>query len=212
MEDQKLIDAILDFDEDEVINIVDQMKSSGKKSLEIMEICRVAMDQVGKMFEEKEIFLTELIMAGELLKIIMENIGISSDKLMEESGGSKGVILIGTVAGDIHDIGKNIVSSVLISKGYQVIDIGEDIPPGKFIEEAKKYKPQIVALTGLLTFAYDSMKETVEAFEKEGIRDQFKIMIGGGATDKQVCDYVGADGYGTSAFDAAKLAQSWIKE
>ncbi len=210
--DKKLIDAILDFDEDEVIETINQMKSSGTKPLEIMEVCRKAMDQVGKMFKEKQIFLTELIMAGELLKTIMAEIGLTADKLAVESGQSKGKILIGTVEGDIHDIGKNIVSSLLISNGYQVIDIGEDVPPAKFVEEIKKHKPQIVALTGLLTLAYDSMKNTIDAFAKDGIRKQIKVMVGGGATDKQVCEYVGADGFGTSAVDAVKLAKEWIKE
>ncbi|MHA1438619.1 MAG: cobalamin B12-binding domain-containing protein [Promethearchaeota archaeon] len=209
-EECKLVEAILDFDEEEVIEHVKNLKSNGKSALEIMEICKEAMEKIGKMFQEKEIFLTELIMSGEILKIIMEELNLTQEKISSQSGHSKGKILIGTVESDIHDIGKNIVKSLLLSNGYEVIDIGVDVPINKFVEEVKNNSPQVVAMSGLLTIAYDSMKKTIKAFEKAGIRDNFKIMIGGGSTDQQVCDYVGADGFGSNAVDALELLKQWI--
>ncbi|MHA1273142.1 MAG: cobalamin B12-binding domain-containing protein [Promethearchaeota archaeon] len=207
--DQKLIEAILDFDEDEVLNQVRELKKS-KSPLEIMEICRIAMDKIGQMFADKEIFLTELIMSGELLNSVMEELGLTSKSLEGKMTDSKGKILLGTVKDDIHDIGKNILKSLLISNGFEVIDIGVDIPPEKFVEEAKKIEPQVVAMSGLLTVAYDSMKATIDAFEREGIRSKFKIIVGGGSTDKKVAEYVGADDFGESAIDGVNKIKKWL--
>jgi methanogenic corrinoid protein MtbC1 len=133
--------------------------------LQIAEVARQAMEKVGGMFQNKEIFLTELIMAGELLKNIMGLLGFTPEK-MAQIQGSKGKVLLGTVAGDIHDIGKNIVAGLLASNGYQVIDIGVDLAPAKFVEAVKQHKPAIVGLCGLLTVAFDSMKATVDALKK----------------------------------------------
>jgi len=210
--DQELIEAILDFDEEEVIKEVNELKQAGKSSLEIMEICKSAMDQVGKMFEAKEIFLTELIMSGELLNTILEELGLTQDSLETEGNDGKGRILIGTVKDDIHDIGKNIIKSLLVSNGYKVRDIGVDVPIEKFLEEIKDFNPQIVALSGLLTVAYDSMKATIDAFEKAGIRNNFKVIIGGGSIDQKVAEYAGADNFGVSAIDGIEKINKWLKE
>ncbi|MHA1818854.1 MAG: cobalamin B12-binding domain-containing protein [Promethearchaeota archaeon] len=207
--EDELIEAILEFDEEEVLDIVDKMKNQNIDKLYIAEVCRKAMDEIGRMFENKEIFLTELIMSGEILKLIMKELGLDAS-----SGGSdgnyKGVILLGTVEGDVHDIGKNIVASLLSANSYRVIDIGVDVPASKFIEEIKRIKPDILGLSGLLTLAYDSMKNTIEAIMKEGLRDKIKIMIGGGAIDEQVREYTKADAFGSNAMDAVKLADKWL--
>jgi methanogenic corrinoid protein MtbC1 len=209
--EQELIEAILDFDEEEVIENVKKLKEANKTPLEIMEVCKTAMDKVGKMFQEKEIFLTELIMAGELLKTIMDELKLTEDNLGSNNGPNKGKILIGTVKDDIHDIGKNIVKSLLISNGYEVKDIGEDVPINKFVEEVKAFNPQVVAMSGLLTVAYDSMKATIEAFEKAGLRNNFKVIIGGGATDKKVADYAGADDFGATAIDGVEKINKYFE-
>jgi 5-methyltetrahydrofolate--homocysteine methyltransferase len=206
-----LIDAILDFDEDDVIEEVKKLKEAGKTPLKIMEVCKNAMDQVGKMFQDKEIFLTELIMSGELLNTIMGELGLTEASLGSTDGTSKGKILIGTVKDDIHDIGKNIIKSLLISNGYEVLDIGEDVPIDKFVEEVKNYNPQVVAMSGLLTVAYDSMKATIEAFEKAGIRNKFKVIIGGGATDQKVAEYAKADDFGASAIDGVEKINKYFE-
>ena len=209
-QDQKLIDAILDFDEDDVLEQINKMKASGKAPLEIMEVCKTAMEDIGKMFQEKEIFLTELIMSGELLGIVMEELGLTGDNVDSSDEESKGKILLGTVKDDVHDIGKNILKSLLISNGFQVKDIGVDVPIDKFVEEAKKYNPQIIAMSGLLTVAYDSMKATIDAFNEAGLRDKVKIIVGGGSTDQKVMEFTGADGYGASAVEGIEKIKAWL--
>ena len=207
---KELTEAILDFDEDDVLEIVKKMQSSGTSSLDIMEICKDAMDKIGKMFSEKQIFLTELIMAGELLSIVMDELKLTESSLETSGGESKGKILIGTVESDVHDIGKNIIKSLLLSEGYEVIDVGVDVPVSKFVEEAKRHKPHVVAMSGLLTIAYDSMKKTIQALEKEGLRKDLKIIVGGGATDQQVADFTGADDFGASAVDGVEKIKKWF--
>ena len=208
---KELAESILDFDEDEVLETVKKMKSEGMTSFEIMEICKDVMDKIGKMFSNKEIFLTELIMSGELLSAVMDELGLTESSMKASSGESKGKILIGTVESDVHDIGKNIIKSLLLSEGYEVIDIGVDVPVSKFVEEVKKHEPQVVAMSGLLTIAYDSMKKTIEAFKNEGIRKNFKVIVGGGATDQQVADHVGADDFGASAVKGVEKINDWFK-
>jgi methanogenic corrinoid protein MtbC1 len=207
-EENELKEFILDFDEEGVLESVARLQESGKSALEIMEIARGAMDDVGKMFEEKEIFLTELIMAGELLNIIMEEIGLTD--LDDDVSSSKGKILVGTVKDDIHDIGKNILKSLLISNGYSVIDIGVDQPAKAFIEQAKQHAPKVIAMSGLLTIAYDSMKATIDAFKAAGIRQDYKIIVGGGSTDQKVSEYVGADDFGASAVAGVEKISQWL--
>lgn len=168
------------------------------------------MDIVGKRFEEGEYFLPELVLAGEML----EQVGAIAKPLLvdgEGEGAKKlGRVLVGTVHGDLHDIGKNIVSFMLDINGYEVKDIGIDVPVATFVDEVRSFKPDVVALSGFLTLAFDSMKETVEAFEKEGLRDQFKIMVGGGQIDETVRAYTGADGFGVNAVEAVNLCNRWL--
>jgi 5-methyltetrahydrofolate--homocysteine methyltransferase len=209
-QDEKgLVDAILDFDEDSVLAQVQRLKASGKDPLQIVEIARLAIDEVGQRFQKKQMFLTELIMGGELLKSTMRELGFSPDKPAQVQG-AKGKVLLGTVAGDIHDIGKNIVLSLLAASGYHVIDIGVDVPPAKFVEEVRKHQPDVVGMCGLLTVAFDSMKATVDGLKKAGLRDKVKVIVGGGAVDQKVCDYVGADAWGPTAADAVTFCRKWI--
>ena len=174
--DETLESAILDFDEEAVLARIKSLKEGGWTPIEIMEVARNAMGKIGKMFEEKQIFLTELIMSGELLKSLM-----------------------------------NELKSLLVSEGFDVVDIGVDVPIDDFVSAAKEHAPQVVALSGLLTVAYDSMKETVEAFEKAGIRDDFKVIVGGGSTDEKVKDHAGADDFGASAVDGMEKIKNWLQ-
>ena len=210
--DQGLIDAILDFDEDFVLEEVKKMKDSGRDPVDILEIAKGAMEQVGKMFQEKEIFLTELIMSGELFNIILEELGFTEEQMASQAGEGKGKILLGTVEKDVHDIGKNILKGLLVSNGYEVKDIGVDVPITKFVEAAKNYAPQVVAMSGLLTIAYDSMRDTIKAFQEANISDTFKVIIGGGAIDQQVADYAGADLFGESAIDGLEKIKNVFEE
>jgi 5-methyltetrahydrofolate--homocysteine methyltransferase len=176
--------------------------------MQILDDARSAMAEVGKRFEACEYFIPDLLLAGEILKGISEIV----KPLLEQGDKTtkKGKVLIGTVAGDIHDIGKNIVTFMLDVSGYDVLDIGIDAPVQVFVEKTKEFQPQVVGLSGFLTYAFGSMKKTVEALEAAGLRDTLKIMIGGGQVDDQVRKYVCADDYGKDAVAAVNLCKHWI--
>lgn len=210
-EERELVEWLADMNEDDALALANRMLLEDRKSpLRVLELCRMAMDIVGKRFEEGEYFLPELVLAGEML----EQVGAIAKPLLvdgEGEGAKKlGRVLVGTVHGDLHDIGKNIVSFMLDINGYEVKDIGIDVPVATFVDEVRSFKPDVVALSGFLTLAFDSMKETVEAFEKEGLRDQFKIMVGGGQIDETVRAYTGADGFGVNAVEAVNLCNRWL--
>ena len=147
-------------------------------------------------------------MSGEILRQITE---ILEPKLKAgPKAESLGKIVLGTVFGDIHDIGKDIVRFMLETNGFEVYDLGVDVPKGKFVEKIKEVNPEIIALSGFLTLAYDSMKETIEEIKKAGLREKAKIMIGGGQMDERIRKYVGADAYGEDAVEAVVLAKKWV--
>jgi methanogenic corrinoid protein MtbC1 len=167
------------------------------------------MEGVGKRFEKGEYFLPHLMMAGEMLKQISEMVKplIKEEKV----AAAKGKVLMGTVKGDIHDIGKNIVTFLLEVNGLEVKDIGIDQPPERFVEEIRDFQPTVVGMSGLLTLAFDSMKETIHAIEKAGLRNKVRIMIGGGQCSEQVKVYAGADAFGPDAIAGVRLAKQWIE-
>jgi 5-methyltetrahydrofolate--homocysteine methyltransferase len=203
-----LVDLIVDLDEKGATELVRKKVEAGEDPLKILEQVRKAMAKVGKKFEDKEFFLPDLIMSGEILRQITE---ILAPKL-KGAGKAKrlGKIVLGTVAGDIHDIGKDIVKFMLDANGFEVTDLGVDVPKEKFVENIKEANPEIVALSGFLTLAYDSMKETIGEIKKAGLRDKVKIMIGGGQIDETIRKYVDADAYGKDAVEAVAIAKKWV--
>jgi len=206
---QQLIDLIADMQEEETLALVSSLASQGVDPNEILDDARNAMEIVGQRFEKCEYFIPDLMMAGEILRGIS---AIIKPMLKAGSGAAKkGKVLIGTVAGDIHDIGKDIVTFMLDVNGYDVMDIGVDVPVDVFVEKIKDFRPQVVGLSGFLTLAFDSMKKTIEALKGAGIRDNLKIMIGGGQMDDEVRKYAGADAYGKDAVAAVNLCKEWIK-
>ena len=211
-EDEKqLIEWLADMDEDRAVARAKKMLlEEGCNPMRVLDICRAAMDIVGKRFEDGEYFLPELVLAGEML----DNIGAVAKPLITQGDGGGaaklGKVLIGTVHGDLHDIGKNIVTFMLDINGFDVKDIGVDVPIETFIEEINAYQPDIVGLSGFLTLAFDSMKETIAAFGAAGIRSKFKVMIGGGQIDETVRAYTGADAFGVNAVEAVALSKSWV--
>ena len=209
-QEAQLVEWLADMREDEAHELANRMLlEEGADPLRVLELCRMAMDLVGKRFEEGEYFLPELVLAGEML----ETIGAIAKPLIKHAPGEEpkklGKVLIGTVHGDLHDIGKNIVSFMLDINGFEVKDIGIDVPVKKFIEEINAFQPDVVGLSGFLTLAFDSMKETISALEREGMRDKFKIMIGGGQIDETVRAYTGADAFGVNAVEAVNLCRGW---
>ena len=210
-QERQLVEWLADMNEDDALALAKRMLlEEGAAPLRVLELCREAMDIVGKRFGEGEYFLPELVLAGEML----ETIGAIAKPLIKYAPGAEprklGKVLIGTVHGDLHDIGKNIVSFMLDINGFEVKDLGIDVPVKDFIEEIKTYEPDVVGLSGFLTLAFDSMKETIDAFDKEGMRGRFKVMIGGGQIDETVRAYTGADAFGINAVEAVNLCRAWM--
>jgi trimethylamine corrinoid protein len=204
---KELVTAIADMREDDALALVQDMVARGTDPMEILDAAREAMDIVGKRFEEGEYFLPELIMAGEMLNQITDI--IKPELAKAPQGPSRGKVVIGSVAGDIHDIGKNIVTFMLDVNGFEVYDLGVDVSPQKFVEAIQEHEPQIVGLSGFLTLAFDAMKDTVSAIQAAGLRDNVKIMVGGGQVDDKIRAYAGADAYGDDAMEAVTLAKQW---
>ena len=210
-QEKNLVNWLADMNEDDAFALAKKMLlEEGANPLRVLELCRNAMDIVGKRFEKGEYFLPELVLAGEML----ENIGAIAKPLIKQAPGEEpkklAKVLIGTVHGDLHDIGKNIVTFMLDINGFEVKDIGIDVPIDNFLGAIDEFKPDVVGLSGFLTLAFDSMKETIEAIQDAGLRDKLKIMIGGGQVDETVRKYTGADAYGTNAIDAVSLCKNWM--
>jgi methanogenic corrinoid protein MtbC1 len=206
---QKLIDAITEMREEDALIITHELLEGGTAPMDVLEACRQAMDIIGKRFETGESFIPELILAGEMLKAITD---ILKPHMAEDADEKKlGKVVIGTVQGDIHDIAKDIVAFMLDLNGFEVTDLGVDVPPARFVETAKESGAKIVGLSGFLTLAFDPMKDTVAALKAAGL-DDVKVMIGGGQVDEQIREYTGADAYGDDAMEAVAIAQKWAKE
>ena len=204
---QELIDAITDMREEEALAIAKQQLDSGVDPLKILADCREAMDQVGQRFEENKYFISELMLAGEMINEISDM--VKPALAGTESGDEKlGTVLIGTVLGDIHDIGKDIVTFMLEINGFEVVDLGVDVPPAKFVEAAKETQPDVIGLSGFLTLSYDPMKETVQLLREAGFTS--KVMIGGGNINEDILKYTNADAFGRDAMVAVSLAKDWV--
>ncbi len=203
----ELTDAIVGMREDEALAIVRRMLDAGADPAAVLEEAKDAMGVLGQRFECGDAFVPELIMGGEIMK------GISAEvkpHLKAEPGGAvRGTVVLGTVQGDIHDIGKDVVVLMLDVSGYHVRDLGVDVPPARFVEAIRELEPQVVGLSGLLTLAFDSMKATVDAIAAAGLRDRVRIMVGGAPVDRQVQDFTGADGWGADVAAALKLTAKW---
>jgi len=204
----KLVDAMSNMREEETYKLAQEMLDGGEDPLKLLGLCKEAMVIIGKGFENGKYFLPELVLAGEMLKQITFLALEGVEKESEEKRSGK--VLIGTVEGDIHDIGKDIVTFMLDVNGFDVLDLGIDVPPQKFVDSIKEFQPQVVALSGFLTLAFDSMKATVDAIKDAGLRDNVKIMIGGGQIDEEIENYTGSDAYGTDAMAAVSLSKKWI--
>ena len=205
---KKLVKAIADMREEEALKLAKEMVEGGSEPVAILDAAREAMAIVGQRYQEGTYFLPELVVAGEMLEQITDLVKPELAKLPEIE--RHGKVLIGTVAGDIHDIGKNIVTFMLDVNGFDVLDLGVDVPPQKFVEAIQDFEPQVIGLSGFLTLAFDAMKETVEAIKAAGLRDGVKIMIGGGQVNEKIQEYAGADAYGKDAMAGVSLAREWV--
>ena len=208
---EELIEAVIELQEERTYTLVKKLIEEGVNPKEIIDFLRKGVDTVGERFSKKEYFLTELVMAGE---IFQQSAKILESTLKQEvdKGKNLGTVIIGTVKGDVHDIGKNIFVTLLRAANYQVYDLGVDIPAEKFVEKVKETNANIVAYSGLLTIALDAMKETTEALKSAGLRDKVKIIIGGLPVDEMWMKEAGADAYTDSAFKGVNIITNWTKE
>jgi 5-methyltetrahydrofolate--homocysteine methyltransferase len=206
--DDNLVDAIANLHEQEALTLIRERLEAGGNPDELLVDSRKAMEIVGKRFEGGVYFIPDLIYSGYILNQVTELIKPKFKKMPKTS--SLGKVIIGTIAGDIHDIGKNIVVFMLEVSGFEVYDLGVDVPAQKFVEKIEETKAPIVGLSGFLTLSFDSMKQTIEAIMEAGFQKKLRIMIGGGQVDENVRKYTGADAYGRDAISAVSLAKQWI--
>ena len=207
----KLAEAMGDLDEDVMVETLEQvMAEGGADAQKAMEACQKGMDTVGSLFEEGEYFVGDLIYAGELMTKAVE---ILKDALITDGGEDtvKARMILCTVKDDLHDIGKNIVRSMLEAAGFEVLDLGIDVAPEKIVETAKAEGINIIGLSGVLTLAIDSMKDTIDAFKEAGMRDDVKIVIGGAPVKAEVCEQTGADAWASSPQTTIDYCKSWAK-
>lgn len=203
-----LAQALGDLDEAAVKSLVEGALSAKQDPLEIVQELQDGMEIVGKKFEADEYFLSELIFAAEIFKQANAPLGESLQKAVKET---LGTIVLGTVKNDIHDFGKDIVGMVLTSNGIKVVDLGVNVEHQAFVDAIREHKPQLVGFSCLLTTVFEDMKDAVAAIEAAGVRDQVKVMIGGGPVDQSVADYVGADAYCLNAQVAVETAKKYLR-
>jgi methanogenic corrinoid protein MtbC1 len=205
----ELVEAMVGMKEKEALQIVDRMLSEGKDPAAILDLSSQAMQVVGERYQDGTYFLPELIMSGEMLKKIGE---VLKPHLAAQQTETKklGTVVLGTVRGDIHDIGKDIVGFMLEVNGFEVHDLGIDVPEEAFVSAVQAHQPQILALSGFLSVAFDSMKSTIEEVDKAGLKKDLKVIIGGGQMDDTVRKYTGADAYGDDAMAAVAFAKETV--
>lgn len=203
----QLVTALSDLEEEAVLKLVQESLDAGEDPMTILIACREGMAQVGKRYEDGEYYVSDLIMAGEVFK---QASALISSKFETTGGPKRGTVVVGTVKGDIHDIGKDIVVTLLQSGNYEVIDLGVDVPAAKFVDAVKESGATVVGLSGLLTISYDAMKATIDALESAGLRSGVKVMVGGGPINELVREQVGADAMGADAQAAVALCDQWI--
>jgi len=205
----ELVEAIVLMREKDALRITEEELARGESPQAILAACQEAMRTVGERYQDGSYFLPELIMSGEMLKKIA--VLVKSEFVAQAPAGEKlGRVVLGTVRGDIHDIGKDIVGFLLDVNGFEVTDLGINVAEEKFVEAVREHKPQVLALSGFLSVAFDTMKSTVEALQAAGLRQDLKIIIGGGQMDELVRKFTGADSYGDDAMAAVAFAKNAV--
>ena len=204
----QLYDAILKGDAATAVQVTESAIAAKADPQELLTKYMIpAMDEVGRRFEANEYFVPELLIAARAMKGSLELLR----PLLAASGVEPvGRVVIGTVKGDLHDIGKGLVASMLEGGGFEVVDLGVDVPPERFVEEATGNNAHIIALSALLTTTMTAMKGVIDKLQEAGVRDQFKVIVGGAPVTQQYADTIGADGYGSSASSAVTLARNLV--
>ncbi|MCG0274632.1 MAG: corrinoid protein [Thermosediminibacteraceae bacterium] len=203
---EELAQAVVDGDETQVVELTKSLLGSGVNPQDIINKGLMAgIEKVGELFQKNEMFVPEVLMSAEALKAGMELVLKETQQGVEVT--SKGTVVMGTVEGDLHDIGKNLVCMMLESNGFKVYDLGVDVKPEKFVEAAKQYNADIVGMSALLTTTMVNMKSTIDALAAAGMRDKVKVIVGGAPITQKFADEIGADGYAPDAAGAVDLCR-----
>lgn len=206
---QNMIDTLIEGDANKLTNLVQYTLDEGVSAKEILEKGLMAgMDIVGEKMEAEELFIPEVLRSAKTMSAVID---ILKPLLAEGDIRAAGKVIIGTVKGDLHDIGKNLVAMMLESAGFDVYNLGTDIPPDKFVEEVKDKDANMLCLSALLTTTMPMMKTTIDGLAESGLRDQVKVMVGGAPVTQDFADQIGADGYAHSAGSATKLAKALLQ-
>ena len=204
--DKKLYDLIVEMEEQDALDYAKKYLEDGGDAQKLLDVCRDAMDEVGNRFEKGEYFLSELLLGGEIFQSIM---AIALPHLGEGSQQKLGKMVLGTVREDIHDIGKDIFKAFVEAAGFEVVDIGGDVPEEKFVEAVKEHQPDIVGMSCLITAGMVTMKSTIEALRDAGFKTP--VIIGGGRVDEDVKVYVGADAWADDAASGVRLSKELVE-
>lgn len=201
----ELYNAILEGQRDVAKKEVEQALAEGADPADVLNAMVTAMGEVGRLFEEGEYFVPEMLIAARAMKTGME---ILKPRLVDADIKPAGKIIAGTVKGDLHDIGKNLVCMMLEGAGFQVVDLGSDVSPDAFVAAVKEHKPDFLAMSALLTTTMPNMQTTIDALKEAGVRDEVKVLIGGAPITDAYAEKIGADGYAADASRAVKLAKT----
>lgn len=205
---QRLYDAVLDGDQKTAVAVTEEALAAGVAPLELITKYMVpAMDEVGRRFECEDYFVPELLLSARAMKGSLE---LLRPLLAAAGTQPAGRVVIGTVKGDLHDIGKNLVASLLEGAGFEVTDLGADVAPERFIAAIEEKQANLVALSALLTVTMPAMRTTIEALKQAGVREKVKVMVGGAPVTQQFADEIGADGYSDNASAAVGLARRLV--
>ncbi len=202
---ERIKEALVDLDEEALLNAVEEALRAGVPAERIVfEAMSRGMEEVGKLFETGEYFLAEMIIAADIFRKAMERLQPLLEEAASSAARARGRVVIGTVEGDVHDIGKSLVASMLRAAGFEVIDLGVDVPAERFAEAVEKYQPDIVAMSALLTTTMKNMEKVVKTLEERGLRSRVKIVIGGAPTTPEFAERIGADAWARNAVEAVK--------
>lgn len=205
--EQAMVEAIASLDDAQVTSCANQMIEEGYAPLEIERFLNQGLKKVGELFENGEYFIADLMYSGMLYRSVLD---IFSPGTQFHTSPTKEKILIGVVEKDIHDIGKDIVVGLLASDGFEVIDLGTDVSPQIFVDAIQKHQPSIVLMSGMMLFARESMRKTIEAIEQAGLRKQVHIMLGGGCVDESILEHVHADAVTFEPIDTVKYCNEYV--
>jgi corrinoid protein of di/trimethylamine methyltransferase len=205
----EISEAVTNFDADRAAELCRTAIVMGVPPYEIIvDGMAKGMDVVSKRYENGDYFLSELVMAGETMKQALE---VVEPHLVKEGGKSRGTVVIGTVQGDLHDIGKHILGNLLRGAGFRVVDLGFDVSPASFADEVEKTKPEILGMSALITTTMTSMADTIEELKRRGLREKVKVIIGGAAVDVAYAAAIGADAAARDAVEGVSICKEWTK-